>query len=46
VLQGIKLILENTGSIELYQVAKILMKLSDYPLVVETALEELEEWGL
>jgi hypothetical protein len=46
VLTGIKLILENTGSIELYHIAKILLKLSDYPLLVEKALEELEEWGL
>jgi hypothetical protein len=46
VFTGIKLILENTGLVELEQVGKFLLKLSDDPEAVERALEEFEEWGL
>jgi hypothetical protein len=46
VLRGIALILENTGLIELEQVGKFLLRLSDYPEAVDRALEELEDMGL
>jgi hypothetical protein len=45
ILQAIALILDNTGYLELEQVGKFLLKLSDNVDAYDRAIEELEEWG-
>jgi len=45
ILKAIKIILENTGLIELDFIGKVLVKLSDNPYLCEEFLKELEDSG-
>jgi len=45
ILKATKMILENTGLIELDFIGKVLVKLSDNPYLCEEFLKELEDLG-
>ena len=45
VLKAIKMILENTGAVELFWIGKFFMKLSEKPMLMQKFLKELEKHG-
>ena len=45
VLKAIKIILENTGSLELSWLGKFFMKLSERPELMERFLDEMKKYG-
>jgi hypothetical protein len=44
-LQALALLFNCAGLVELEQLGKFLMRLSDNPAALNNAMEELEEWG-